>query len=262
MKITRIQHGADPEVFLQSKETKRLVSAVNTIGGTKKNPILMGDGFFCQEDNVLAEFNIPPATTRRKFTLNILTGLEKLKEHIPDACEIVIRPYGYFQDKELTTKASKVFGCSPDLNCWTEEFNPAPVAQITNLRTAGGHLHIGYDVPNEAVSQQIGRALDLFISVPSVLMSDETPRRKLYGQMGSIRFKEYGVEYRTPSNFWLTSTDRIEWLYAESMRAIDFINQRKTVDLLDYDILAMAINHGEIPAANYLVDQYKLNVAA
>lgn len=50
--------------------------------------------------------------------------------------------------------------------------------------------------------------LDLFVGIPSVLV-DRDPnasiRRKVYGRAGEYRLPKYGIEYRTLSNFWMTS---------------------------------------------------------
>ena len=38
-----------------------------------------------------------------------------------------------------------------------------------------------------------------------------------------MRIKEYGVEYRTLSNFWIFSEKTIEWVYEQTRKALEFV---------------------------------------
>lgn len=66
--------GCDPECFLLDKDGN-VVSAIGKIGGSKyePKPVLenYGKGFALQEDNVLLEYNIPPANSFDEFTDSI-----------------------------------------------------------------------------------------------------------------------------------------------------------------------------------------------
>ena len=65
--------GADPELFLADARGK-FISAVGLIGGTKKEPLqvpMYETGFCVQEDNVAAEFNIPPTDNANTFAWHI-----------------------------------------------------------------------------------------------------------------------------------------------------------------------------------------------
>jgi hypothetical protein len=260
-KFQNILLGSDPEVFLKSKTTGEFISGIGKIGGSKQDPRPLGNNFFIQEDNVLAEFNIPPSASKDSFVDNINTGIKLVENEVAGFAEIAIVPYAFFNEKELKGKQAQEFGCDPDLSCWSLAENPAPCATNKTLRTASGHISIGYDNPKIELSQKLGQALDLFLSVRSSEMSDELPRRELYGKMGAIRFKDWGVEYRTPSNFWLTSSDRVFWAYEQTMRAIDFVENNRSISTDDYYAMLFAIDEGNPKAIKYLTDQYNLEVA-
>jgi GNAT superfamily N-acetyltransferase len=65
--------GADPEFFIELKDGT-LKSIIGLIGGSKDNPKIIDDHghFKIQEDNVAAEYNIPPAYTRQQWIDHIL----------------------------------------------------------------------------------------------------------------------------------------------------------------------------------------------
>jgi hypothetical protein len=253
--------GSDPEVFLIDTNTRELVSSIGIVGGTKDEPLAMDRfGFFCQEDNVLAEFNIPPAQNKEEFITNISRGLTLLEDRLPDGIGISISPYGFFKANQLRSKAAKEFGCDPDFNCWTNEENKKPKSKNKLLRTAGGHISVGYDNPEYKTSIELVKWMDALIGVPSTLMSDEAPRRELYGQMGAFRAKDFGVEYRTVSNFWLKSVERIEWAYRQTALAIQLVNDGVKRTVRDNDAIEAAINYGVEGAAKYLVAKYKIEI--
>ena len=51
--------------------------------------------------------------------------------------------------------------------------------------------------------------MDYTLGLDSLLLDSDTRRRSMYGRAGSFRFKEYGIEYRTLSNFWIKNNKSI-----------------------------------------------------
>ncbi len=202
-----ISVGADPEVFLKTKAGMP-VSAEGKIGGSKEEPKpipKLVKGFAVQEDNVAAEFNIPPAFNSSEFSNHIakaLSYLGKLAKAQDLALDVVAAQH--FSLEELATPHAQRLGCDPDMNAWTGDYNPAPKPPKT-LRTAAGHVHIAWRQPERLDKMYVARACDVYLGIPSILATTKNERRALYGRAGAMRPKSYGVEYRALDNFWIVS---------------------------------------------------------
>jgi len=224
--------GADPEVFFHNVDkTKGFLSAEGLVGGTKEQPkkILQeeGEGFAVQEDNVMAEYCIPPCKTQEDFIENNL----KVLDYLSDVAElnkavVVITPSAEFDYNSVNTEQAKTFGCEPDFGVYIEDLNPIIDAnQIEgNFRFAGGHIHVGYDNPDFNQTVKLVKAMDIFLSLPSVWLDKDSKRKQYYGTAGRFRIKDYGLEYRTLSNFWLQSKEGIAWVYEQTMKAVEYVN--------------------------------------
>ena len=65
--------GADPELFIINEKTNDVVSSIGLIPGIKGKPFEpkgYKKGFGIETDNILAEFNIPPAESKQEFINN------------------------------------------------------------------------------------------------------------------------------------------------------------------------------------------------
>jgi hypothetical protein len=146
-----------------------------------------------------------------------------------------------------------VFGCEPDWCAWTGNTNPKPVPPHPFLRSAGGHIH----VETQEDKHQVVKGMDLFLGIPSVLMDDGELRKQLYGKAGALRYKEYGVEYRTLSNFWIFKEELIKWVWRNTARALENVS----MDYTPYaDEIQQAINNSDKALAKKLIDQFQLEV--
>ena len=247
--------GCDPEFFL--KQNGRHVSAEAKVGGTKRKPIPIDNlGNCIQEDNVAVEFNIGASSTLEMFSNNIDKVLNFLKEKLK-GYEFSTESAVIFDDDQLDSAQARVFGCDPDYNAWTFKVNPKPFAKNINLRSAGGHIHIGCDLAKQKPEQVI-QTCDLFLGVPSVILDPGTERRQLYGKAGSFRKKEYGVEYRSLSNFWIFDKTLRAWVYKQIDNCLEFVKDNKHIDVNDHQIIQDCINHSNIEYCQYLMDKYTL----
>jgi hypothetical protein len=206
--------GADPEFFITDKNGN-IESAEGLIGGTKNKPRKFDDrGFFMQEDNVMVEFNIPPASTKQQFSDNMEYALEYLETFLDlMGYKPYYKPSALFSKEQLETPGACMFGCSPEYNVYTQSNNPTINAKDFSYRFAGGHVHIGYDFQYEEDADMLIKALDITLGLPALFLDPDTKRREAYGKAGSCRFTSYGLEYRVLSNFWLKMNGGFNWVY-------------------------------------------------
>lgn len=207
--------GCDPELFILDGKGRPVVPTF--IPGTKEEPFKVQKGAI-QRDGMAAEFNIDPASSFKEFNDNITAVLNQLKGFIPKDHTFSFVPAIRF-DPEVFDSApedAKELGCTPDYNAWTGEVNPPPGdPEDPYLRTAAGHIHIGWskeDLPLSDVQhilncQDVVKQLDWYLGAWSCLVDPDPVRRKLYGKAGAYRPKSYGVEYRVLSNFWITTPE-------------------------------------------------------
>lgn len=259
----KLMLGCDPEVFL-ADINGQLKSSIDKIGGSKQFPMPLpdlGPGYAVQEDNVALEFNIPPAQSKAAFIESISKTMAFLNTQVHEA-------YGYmlikssaasFPAEELRDPRALEFGCDPDYNAWTMEKNPRPKATDKALRSCGGHVHVGYD-KSQINADRIIRNMDLFLGVPSVLMDEGELRKQLYGKAGAYREKEYGVEYRTLSNWWIFDESLIAWVWDNTHRAVEAAVAQSVLLEQDHKLVQDCINNNDKVLAEVLVDKYKLEV--
>ncbi|QYC95405.1 hypothetical protein [Pseudomonas phage PhL_UNISO_PA-DSM_ph0041x] len=219
--------GADPEVFVGFGRNP--ASAIGFVGGTKDEPIPV-EGGALQEDNVLLEYNIHPASSFEQFHHGITSVLNIGRETIrPFGLEVIDNLSSHLYEEDVLRgfgDAAFVFGCEPDYNAWTRSRNRMPTDAPPTLRTAGGHIHIGFaeDLPvTKANCRAVIQACDIYLGLASVLIDGDTDRKLLYGKAGACRYKPYGVEYRTLSNFWIFSDELIKWAYDSALKAYSVV---------------------------------------
>ncbi|MEM4711383.1 MAG: hypothetical protein QXL18_05545 [Candidatus Woesearchaeota archaeon] len=225
-----ISLGSDPEVFLK-KNSEFISSEVLGIPGDKYNPFKIVEGLSILKDNVMLEFNIPISYTKEEFVNNIKESLLIIKDFLGNNIEISEVCSVNFPIEQLMTEHAQTFGCEPDFNCWTLEINKAPCAKNKTLRTAGGHIHVGYENPDEYKSITLLRLMDLYLGVPSILLDKDTERRKMYGKAGCYRFKHYGFEYRVLSNFWIFDSNLVSWVWESTEKVFDIYNNLSEKEL-------------------------------
>ena len=217
--------GSDPELFVGRNGVVNY--AIGRIGGSKDVPRPVEFGAL-QEDNVLMEYNIDPAGSSEQFIHNIKAVLEQGRGVLAEFDLDVVRGMSsHVFDPDVLMEAGDaawVFGCEPDHNGWTGRTNRFPRDVNPLLRTAGGHLHIGFGHLEEVTrqnSRQVIQMCDYLLGLPSILMDPDDERRQLYGKAAAMRYKSYGAEYRTLSNFWLFSDELIGWAYANARAAYE-----------------------------------------
>ena len=208
-----------------------------------------------QEDNVSLEFNIPVCNKIQEFEQAVTTINREVYHTLRHLGYSISKDCGVSFDKnELTHPNALVFGCEPDFNAWLMKENEKPHAKDENLRTCGGHIHVGTDIPMVTGIQ----LMDLFLGVPSIIL-DNTPssikRRELYGKAGAMRPKPYGFEYRVLSNFWIFSPETIKWVYNQTRMICENSDAWKLTEKTAKKIQT-CINTSDIELAKYLIGEY------
>jgi hypothetical protein len=230
--------GADPEVFVQKEG--RFAPANGLIPGTKAAPHPVPNGAV-QVDGMALEFNINPAKDYVEFQNNLDVVFSVLKDMVPgyevmEKASVLLNSY----HKSVLPPEAFIRGCSPDLNAYTEEPNPA-IPDDCLLHAVGGHLHVG-DIFSEGdtarerynLSLRLVRLLDKHVGVYSLLWDKDTSRRSIYGKAGSCRLKTYGVEYRTLSNAWLFNKKITKFVYDGVSNAVEAMRQGEDVENNSY----------------------------
>ena len=210
--------GADPELFAE------VDGAV--IGSEKFIP---KDGLGKEHDfapaklvrdGVQIELH-PEARSRVQDVTTSLAGVFRLlNQHLAKTPQIKVcfSPVVEISRKELMSlsKKSRQLGCMPSKNIYGIKRVQVDGTKYLK-RSAAGHIHFGLN--NSIYQRQQGMVYkderkrlvtpaDILIGNTCVLIDrDEAQveRRKLYGRVGEYRLPKHGLEYRTPSNFWLRS---------------------------------------------------------
>jgi hypothetical protein len=259
-KIENVTIGSDPEFFLYDLNKGEIISAEGLIGGTKDEPkFITGVGHAIQEDNIMVEFNIPANITAEGFSDDIAYVVDYIDNMLPNNIVPTVEAAAEVNPEYLQTEQALKFGCEPDYNAWNQSVNDSPSVE-SNIRTCGGHVHVGYDDPNEETSEAIVKAMDLFLGVPSIIMDTDTLRRTRYGKAGAFRFKSYGVEYRVLSNFFIFSDELRKWTFKNTLAAIRFINSGKVIDEVLGERIVNTINNCDKKEALKLIKEFNIVV--
>jgi hypothetical protein len=145
--------------------------------------------------------------------------------------------------------------------------DPPKNAAKNTFRSCGGHIHIGYvegsknvflqDIEGKAMTI---RVMDAVLGVVATILDNSKPaieRRKLYGKAGCFRPTEYGVEYRTLSNFWIKSPVLVELMYALTEEVISLMNHHLGGELIGEigpDTLQSVITEGQSEVASKIYE--------
>jgi hypothetical protein len=232
MKFANLMVGADPEFFVQ-KDGKPY-PIVGLLGGDKYQAVDRWDiGIFCGylEDNVMAEFTITPCESAEQFVEMNTQMIDVIMEKLGSEYKPLITPAVRFEEKYLKSQQAQHFGCMPDHSAYSLQIQQVNAKDAGTLRTAGGHIHIGWDGADENLetAATVARAFDLLVTMPFLLIEPDNERRQLYGKAGSFRVKSYGVECRQLSCHWLSSPELMAWVYNQTIKAVEFVKENEEI---------------------------------
>lgn len=221
--------GSDPEFMIVNDG--KYYSAIGIIQGDAENRITVrGHQFYY--DNVMAECAIKPGKTKREVIKNFRECLQIYAEMVRPY-QLLPQAYQEYPLDQLEDPRARIAGCAKDCDAYTMEIKESPkeIIEETNMRSCGGHIHLGSEVIGDGADlYRTLYMLDLFVGIPSLWL-DKDPtsinRRKLYGQAGSHRVTNYGVEYRSLGNFWLVSPDMVALIHDLCGFVLDFVKSGK-----------------------------------
>lgn len=263
--------GTDAECFLLDSKTGNPIPVIGLLGGTKHKPLPvleLGKGFCVQEDNVMAEFNVPPAKTAGEFSENIQKMLNHLHNFAGSKGLVLdISASNQFAKHQLEHRQACEAGCEPDFTVWTRGIND-PIKDnplfLGGLRTASAHVHVSFLIENKPPAniydrEPVVKMLDLFLSLPSIFFDQDMRRKKLYGKAGAFRPTNYGIESRVMSNWWITKDISRQWVFNGVRAALNYLSVKGMKGIEAHgEMLQQAINNSDKDMARSLLDHYGL----
>lgn len=262
--------GSDPEIFLINDNGicvppihLVLNKQIEVIGrNDKERPVFFKDDLIkIIEDGAAFEFNTKPTSNPYEYFDIINYGLEKLNTLFRGNYKIVISPVVNFNLSSIVFDSSLLphyqyacrFGCDPDIDIYSGKYSKEINANKINQRFGGGHVHISSDIVYKDMSNIVNQVklFDILIGnafvVQSKMFELEKLRQKFYGRPGKIRLQSYengqtGIEYRTPSNSWITNLDSIRLIFDSVNKALELYKENNFYELIE-KYLSVSINN-------------------
>lgn len=205
--------GADIEFFIKDRVTGKVIPACGKIGGEKGKPKPISAEYSILEDGAAVELNYTPTDNYAALVERLSGSPRAIADatgysvaHMPEARIAGLKKY----------KQAMEIGCVEDFDAYNNPEAPRDIPDIGlfgTYRFAGGHIHMSYPV-NKIPPFVVARFMDLHVTCRLLTFVENTfsreeavkllgeQRRKFYGLPGLYRPKEYGIEYRTLSNYY------------------------------------------------------------
>ena len=249
-KLKNVTIGSDLEMFLT--KNGKICSAIGQLGGSKKEPKYIDNLCYIQEDNILAEANIPPVTTFEEFK-NYINYIKDYLRH-EKKYNLLFSSSEEIDDELLREPKAREFGCEKSLIVdYNEDGDEIPDLDFredlerksfSNIRVGGLHIHYGYDDNNDKVNREIVKLFDKNVTL-SLLKhdNDKHQRRLFYGKAGEYRNKPYGVECRSLGSGLLKSNATLKLVWDGIQKTINDFNSGERVSHEEFEIIKDIINN-------------------
>jgi len=222
--------GSDFEAFVESPNG--IIPVTGLLGGTKSDPLEIGNDCFRQEDNVCCEFNTKVVQTEDEWIDSIQYCI-KVGNEILDDNKLVLKSSHEFDFMTLMSDESLMtFGCEPAFDAYNDG-KPIEINMVDalELRSAGFHIHVGFEgnIEHDEIIRFI-QLMDHTVGKYSVEVDDDTKRRILYGKAGEYRFKHTKkdisiIEYRSVGTGAANTEEKQRQLFRLTNQAIDLFNE-------------------------------------
>lgn len=271
--MSKITIGTDPEFFMKNEKSGNLVSAIPFIKGDKEKPVPLMHGGNIQSDNVAVEFSTKPQNSAKNFVAHMKETFQDTMACLPKGFALEVAPSAIFPENELKDPKAREFGCTPDYCAWDLAVNQPPAHPDERFRSCGGHVHVGCLDENKKPTHEdamfllddmgkvyMVRGMDLFLGVISTLLDNSKEaieRRTLYGKAGCHRPTEYGVEYRTLSNWWTKTPYTTMLITHLTEDVVEVIAAGKLNDLIEAvgsDTIRNVIDNGDVEEAKNILE--------
>jgi hypothetical protein len=197
-------------------------------------------------DGVQAELNPRPFTCRANLANEIAACFKTLKAELAKQKGKVQVDFSRTieiskENLDQLSEDSKKFGCAPSKSVYRNAGVKIDTINPTEYRTrsAGGHIHFGHGtLPALQIAlkyefKKTVAMLDIILGNTCVLIDraeSNVERRKLYGRAGEFRLPAHGLEYRTLSNFWLTSYPLMSLVFGLGRLAVQLVGDNVNSD--------------------------------
>lgn len=220
--------GADPELFVEKDGT--ILGSEKII--PKAGLSLYYSSPYVVRDGIQVELNPPERNTVSALGTEIGIAFKLLQTQLLKHPGVRPKFAGVVEvtrdELDSLSPDSQILGCQPSENVYG--VRPITVdAKEYRKRSAGGHAHFGLTGNRALFNARINviSHLDIFLGNFAVLL-DRDPgvaeRRENYGRAGEYRIQPHGIEYRTPSNFWLRHYVLMDFVYGMAGVAFSLIN--------------------------------------
>jgi hypothetical protein len=226
--------GTDPEIFVVDDGGNCVPPAALRedfgLEFVDEKTLLNGDEWSIIEDGAATEINLEPTDNsdvmnkRLEDAINGVTSFMKDNYNL-DTFIFPTVPFDiikYWKERGEEFKDCVRFGCDPDLDIYSGKYSEEVTADDVPERFGGGHIHMQAPPDNMGFFDEayyhttilldvlVGNSAVAFKRPNREWIDAEKKRLKYYGRPGKIRLQEYpdgtkGIEYRTPSNFWITN---------------------------------------------------------
>lgn len=202
--------GSDPEVFVENKETGKVIPSWHFLG-SKEKPNLVAMGQKAYWDGYQAEFTVQSYGCLSYMVDSVRYGLktvyELAKNKDPKATlsskTIIEVP---MEELAVTEEEYVEFGCKPSFNAYGLTADLGLGGRNITFRSSGGHIHFGFGQRSQSAVNRMVKLLDAVLAVGCVSLFrnfDSPHRRRYYGLPGEYRLPKHGMEYRPLSNAWM-----------------------------------------------------------
>jgi hypothetical protein len=252
--------GCDPEIFVVGPDGHP-ASAYGLIPGTKANPLKVRNGMV-QVDGMALEFGVDPAATKEEFIFRVKDVMQQLQDMLPEGYLLTTESVVFFPMDVIDSQPEEALelGCDPDYNAYTQKRNTPPVLPSANMRSAGGHIHVGwgngfdpFDSRHVDACAALTVEMDYFLGAASLAWDKDALRRSIYGAAGAFRPKPYGMEYRSTSNQWIMSEELMGYVFEATVKAISSVmsEQPKSCNKINFFKGLLPITASEVINDNW-----------